>query len=155
MGRRAVVLSRGDAGQSGVAAMSVVINLIAVQLSFKIALVPKQSLIEVFTPDGPDQSLDESMRTGCAGDGLDLIDLKDPKVRQPALKTKKRIVIRGKIFRHALSRDRVVEQPAHARPVCGEFQFRRQPGSERGRCSVGASDMNPRRAVGGEGAPLL
>lgn len=26
--------------------------------------------------------------------------------------------------------------------VCGEFQFRRQPGSERGRCSVGASDMN-------------
>jgi hypothetical protein len=97
--------------------MSVVINLIAVQLSFKIALVPKQSLIEVFTPDGPDQSLDESIRTGRAGDGLDLIDLKDPKVRQPALKTKKRIVIRGKIFRHALSRDRVVEQPAHARPV--------------------------------------
>jgi hypothetical protein len=26
--------------------------------------------------------------------------------------------------------------------VCGEFQFRRQPGSERGGCSVGASDMN-------------
>jgi len=28
------------------------------------------------------------------------------------------------------------------RPVCGEFQFRGQPRSERGRCSVGASDMN-------------
>jgi hypothetical protein len=56
-------------------------------------LVPKQSLIEVFAPDGPDQLLDESMRTGCAEDGLDLIELKDPKVRQSALKTKQRIVI--------------------------------------------------------------
>jgi hypothetical protein len=31
---------------------------------------------------------------------------------------------------------------ALGRPVCGEFQFRREPESERGRCSVGASDTN-------------
>ena len=81
-------LSWRDSGQSRVAAMSVVENFIAVELAFKIALVPKQSLIEVFAPYGPDQSLDESMRTGCAGNGLELVDLKDPKVRLPALKTK-------------------------------------------------------------------
>jgi hypothetical protein len=44
-------------------------------------LVPKQSLIEIFAPDGPDQSLDESIRAGCGGNGLDLINLKDPKIR--------------------------------------------------------------------------
>jgi len=74
----ATALSRRDSGQTGVAAMSVLVNLVAVELAFKIALVPKQSLSEVFAPYGPDQSLNESMRTGCAGNGLDLINLKDP-----------------------------------------------------------------------------
>src|SRR5208337_475741 len=117
MSRRATALSRGDTGQSGVAAMSVVVNLVAIELAFQIALVPKQSLIEIFAPDGPDQSLDESVRTGCAGNGLDLINLKDPKVRPPALKTKQRIVIRGKMFRHSLTRDSAVEHSAYARSV--------------------------------------
>src|SRR5271156_491023 len=114
MSRSAIALSRSDSEQSGVAAMSVVVTFVALELPFKIALVPNQSLIEIFAPDGPDQSLDESMRAGCAGNGLDLINLKDPKVRQPALKTKQRIVIRGKIFRHSLSQDSQVEHPAHA-----------------------------------------
>ena len=108
---------RRDAGQSGVAAISVVVNLVTVELPLQIALVPKQSLIEIFAPDGPDQSLDERMRTGCAGNRFDLINLKDPKVRPPALKTKQRIVIRGKIFRHGLSRDRAIEHPADAGTV--------------------------------------
>src|SRR5208282_3125467 len=102
MRRSPTALRRRDAGQSGVAAMSVVVNLVVVEFPFKVALVPKQSLIEVFTPYGPDQALDESVRTGCVGNGLDLINLKDPKIRQPALKTKQRIVIRGKMFRHGL-----------------------------------------------------
>ena len=93
MGRSATALSWRDSGQSGVAAISVVVNFVAIELPFQIALVPKQSLIEVFAPDGPDQPLDESMRPGCAGNRLDLINLKYPKVRQPALKTKQRIVI--------------------------------------------------------------
>src|SRR5258708_6206648 len=114
MRKNATALSRRDSDQSRVAAMSVVVTFVAVELPFKIALVPKQSLIEIFAPDGPDQSLDESMRAGCAGNGLDLINLKYPKVRQPALKTKQRIVIRGKIFRHSLSHDSPVEHPAHA-----------------------------------------
>src|SRR5271170_4918776 len=102
MCRRATVVSLRDSGQSGVAAMSVVVSLVAVEFPFKIALVPEQSLIEVLAPYAPDQALDESMRTGCVGNGLDLINLKDPKVRLPALKTKQRIVIRGKMFRHGL-----------------------------------------------------
>ena len=80
MGRSTAALRRRDSGQSGVAAISVVVNFVAIELPFQIALVPKQRLIEVFAPDSPDQSLDESMRTGCAGNGFDLINLKDPKV---------------------------------------------------------------------------
>src|SRR5215469_15569642 len=72
----------GDAGQSSVAAISVVVNFVAIELPFQIALVPKQSLIEVFPPDGPDQSLDKSVRTRCPGNRLDLINLKYSKVRQ-------------------------------------------------------------------------
>jgi hypothetical protein len=97
--------------------MSVVVDLVAVELPFNISLVPKQGLIEVFASDGPDQSLDESMLLVCAGNRLDLINLKDPKVRQPALKPKQRIVVRGKMFGHALSRDRAVEHPAHSGTV--------------------------------------
>ena len=46
MGRSATALSWRDSGQSGVAAISVVVNLVTVELPFEIALVPKQSLIE-------------------------------------------------------------------------------------------------------------
>jgi len=116
-GRSATALGRSDSGQSGVAAMTVVVNLVAIELPFEIALVPKQSLIEVFAPDGPNQPLDEGMRPGCAGNRLDLINLKYSKVRHPALKAKQRIVIRGEMFRQAPSRDRAVEHPAHAGSV--------------------------------------
>ena len=81
MDRSATALSWGDAGQSSVAAISVVVNFVAIELPFQIALVPKQSLIEVFPPDGPDQSLDERVRTRCPGNRLDLINLKYSKVR--------------------------------------------------------------------------
>jgi hypothetical protein len=84
VGRSATALSWGDTGQSSVAAISVVVNFVAIELSFQIALVPKQSMIEVFAPDGPDQSLDEGVRTRCPGNRLDLINLKYSKVRQPA-----------------------------------------------------------------------
>ena len=57
MRRSATALSRRDTDQSGVAAMSVVVNFVAVELVFKIALVPKKSLIEVFAPDCAPQKL--------------------------------------------------------------------------------------------------
>jgi hypothetical protein len=60
MGRSATALSL-DSDQSGVAAISIVETFVAIELPFKIVLVPKQSLIEIFAPDGPDQSLDETL----------------------------------------------------------------------------------------------
>jgi hypothetical protein len=43
MDRSVTALSWGDAGQSSVAAISVVVNFVAIELPFQIALVPKQS----------------------------------------------------------------------------------------------------------------
>ncbi len=77
---------------------------------------PKPSLIEVFAPVGPDRPLDESVRSERPGNRLDLINLMDPKIRQPALKTKQRIVIRGeRCFGTSLSRDRTVQHPTTVR----------------------------------------
>jgi hypothetical protein len=60
-----------DSCQSGVAAMLVVVNFVAIALASKIALVPKERLIEIFAPDRP---ISRSMK-GCERgvQGIDLI----------------------------------------------------------------------------------
>ena len=86
-------LSRREPGQSGVTANPVVICLVGFQLELEIALAPKQCPVENLSPYCPDQSLHESMRAGRAGNGLDLVDLEYPKVRQPAMKAEQGIVV--------------------------------------------------------------
>src|SRR5208337_3729189 len=86
-------LSRREPAQSGVTAIPVVIRLVGFQLELEIALAPKQCPVEKLSPYCPDQSLHESMRAGRAGNGLDLVDLEYPKVRQPAMKPEQRIVV--------------------------------------------------------------
>ena len=58
------------------------------ELSFKIARIPKEHLVKVFTPDRSDQSLNEWMRLRRIGDGLDLVDFKDPKISFPSMGSK-------------------------------------------------------------------
>ena len=58
------------------------------EFPFKIAVVPISEMIEVFATDCSDQTLDEWMRLRRIRDGLDLIELKDPKIRFPALVSK-------------------------------------------------------------------
>ena len=86
-------ISRGNSGQPGVTAVLVVIGLVIVQLPFKIALVPKQSPIEVLAPHRPDQPLNESMRTGRTGNCFNLVNFEETKVRKPLMKAKQWIVI--------------------------------------------------------------
>src|SRR5271167_1711780 len=63
-------LSRREPGQSGVTAIPVVIRLVGFQLELEIRLAPKQCPVEKLSPYCPDQSLNESMRAGRAGNGL-------------------------------------------------------------------------------------
>src|SRR5208283_3191710 len=91
----ATPLRRSHPRQSGMTAKLVVEHLVVLELPFEIGLVPKPDPIQILAPDGSDQPLDESMRTGGAGNGLDLIEFEHPKVRSPAIKAKQRIVFRG------------------------------------------------------------
>jgi hypothetical protein len=76
-----------------VTAVPVVISPVIVQLPLKIALVPKQGPIEELAPHRPNQSLDESMRTGHTRNGFNLVNFEDAKVREPPMKAKQWIVI--------------------------------------------------------------
>ena len=98
-------------------AIPVVILLIAFQVALKIFLAPKQPAIEELASYGPDQSLDESMRTRRAGNGLDLVDFEYPQVRSPAMKTEQRIVVRGEMPGQSLPRDRPIEHLADSDAV--------------------------------------
>jgi hypothetical protein len=71
----------------------VVIGFVIVKLPLEIALVPKQSPIEILAPDGPDQPLNKSMGTRSTGNSFDLIDFECPKIGKPAMKAKQWIVI--------------------------------------------------------------
>jgi hypothetical protein len=92
MGRCTAALSRRSSRQPGVTPILVVIGFVIVALPLEIASVPKQSAIEVLASERPDQSLNESMRTG-AYRGWHLVNFKYPKVREPSVETKQWIVI--------------------------------------------------------------
>ena len=59
----ATPLRRSHPRQSGMTAKLVVKHLVVLELPFEIGLVPKPNPIQIFAPDGSDQSLDESVRT--------------------------------------------------------------------------------------------
>ena len=86
-------MSRRSSGQPSVTPVLVVKGLVVLELPLKIALIPKEGPIEILAPHRPDQSLNESMGTRSTGNGFDLIDLEYSKIREPAMKAKKWIVI--------------------------------------------------------------
>ena len=86
-------MCRRGSGQPGVTAVVVVIGLVMSELPLKIAVVPKESPIEVLASCRPDQSLNERRGKRGTGNGFDLINFQYPKVRTPSMKTKQAIVI--------------------------------------------------------------
>ena len=58
------------------------------EFPFKIPVVPKKDMVQIFATDRPNQSFNEWMRLRRIGDGLDLIDFKDPKISFPSLVSK-------------------------------------------------------------------
>ena len=96
--------------------ISVVVIREASKLSSKISRVPKEDVIKVFATDCSDQSLDEWMRLRRIGDGLDLIDFKDPKIDFPLLVAKQRVVIGAEILGHTLSRNGAIKPPPADNP---------------------------------------
>ena len=97
--------------------VAVVVDLEGVQLSRQISRVPEERAVKVLTPEGPDQSFDEGMRLREVGDRLELFDLKDAKVGQPAVKAEQGIVVGTDAPWHRLAGSRVIEPATDAAAI--------------------------------------
>jgi hypothetical protein len=85
--------SRRDAGESTMHPSDIVVMLELVQLAHQIRSIPEEHAVQVLAPDRADQALDERMRNRRLPDCLDLLDLEDPQVGEPAVETEKGVVI--------------------------------------------------------------
>lgn len=92
--------------------VGVVIVLKLFQLLLQIAFVPEKNLVQEFPPDGADEPFGEGMRQGCMGNGFDLLDLADPQIGPPLVKSKQGIVIRTKITGRAFAERSMIEHTA-------------------------------------------
>ena len=93
----------------------VVVICECVQLTRQVDRVPEEYAVEIFAADRADQPFDERMRNWRVWSRLDLLDREDPKVGEPAVKAKQRIVIRTDVLGQTLARAGAIEHPA-----CGD-----------------------------------
>ena len=80
-------------------AMLVVVNAEGFELPREVNPVPEKRAIQEFASDRAAQSLDVGMRDWDVGDRLDLLDLEDAQVGEPAVEAKQRVVIGADMFR--------------------------------------------------------
>ncbi len=76
--------------------MVVVVIPEGLQLARQIDRVQEENAVQVLAPNRADQTLNERMRHRCVGDRLDLLDLTDAQVGEPAVGAKQRVVRRVK-----------------------------------------------------------
>ena len=86
-------LRRRGAGERAMNAMRVVIVPELSQLPRQVDRVPEEHAIEVLAPDRADQPFDERMRDRSVRNRLDLLDLEDAQVGEPAVEAKQRVVV--------------------------------------------------------------
>jgi len=82
------------------------------RLSIEVGRIPEECSVEVFAPNGPDQSLDEGMRHRGVRDGLDFLDLEESEVREPSVDAEQGIVIGADSPGRCLAGDGLIEQAA-------------------------------------------
>ena len=82
------------------------------QLVCQVHGIPEEYPIKVPPPDSPDQPFDKRMRDRSIRRRLDLLDLENAQVGQPAVKAKQRIVIGTQMFRFGLAGSSVIEHAA-------------------------------------------
>jgi hypothetical protein len=84
-------LRRRESRDGAMHAMVVVVIPEGLQLSRQIGRVPEEDAVQVLAPDRADQTLNERMRYRCVGYRLDLLDLADAQVGEPAVEAKQRV----------------------------------------------------------------
>jgi hypothetical protein len=79
--------------------------------------VPEEHLIKVLTSDSSDQPFDERMRDRSVWNRFDFLDLKDPQVGEPAVESKRRIVVGTNVLGQNLDHAGAIEHPAYRDPI--------------------------------------
>ena len=95
----------------------VVVSLEIVKLRGKIDRVPEERAIKTLAPNRTCQSFHERVRHWGVWNGLDLLDLEDAQVREPAVKAKQRVMISAEVFRWWLAGNGTIEHPAYGDAV--------------------------------------
>ncbi len=75
------------------AASLVIVRLELGKLAFQITGIPEQHSVEKFSADRPDQALHKWVGHGHMRQGLDFLDVQNPKVRRPPVCLEQRIMI--------------------------------------------------------------
>lgn len=93
--------------------MRVVIIREGVQLSRQVDRVPEEHVIEIFAADGADQPFNERVRDRGVRNRLDLLDLADAQVGEPAVEAKERVMVGADVFRWGPASNCVIEHPTY------------------------------------------
>ena len=104
---------RGAATEGLVNAASVVINPERFEFLVQVDRVPEEYAIEILASDGPNQAFDERMRDRRVRNRLDLLDIEDAQVGEPAVESKQWVVVGAGVPGQALVRSGAIEHPAH------------------------------------------
>jgi len=79
--------------------------------------VPEEDPSEILAPNRPNQPFDKGMRSRSVRNRLDLLDLGDPKVGEPAVEAEQWVMIGAEVSWRGLSSDGVIEHPTYGYAV--------------------------------------
>ena len=95
----------------------VVVGSESIQLSLQVETVPEEGLVEIFSPESSDESLDERMRARHERNRLDFLDVENAQIRSLTMKAEQRVVIGTEILGKRLSASRLVKHAANTDTV--------------------------------------
>ena len=98
-------------------ALLVVIGLEWIELPRHVVNIPEEDVVQILTPDGPDQSFDARMRARDEGQGLHVVDVKHAPGGSPAMKGEQRLIVGGQMGWRSMTGHGTGEHPANRNPI--------------------------------------
>src|SRR3569833_1129495 len=95
----------------------VVVGSESIQLSLQVETVPEEGLVEIFSPESSDESLDERMRARHERNRLDFLDVENAQLRSPTIKAGQPVEIGTELLGMRLSASRLGKHAANTDTV--------------------------------------
>ena len=94
-------------------AMTVKVALEIKELRLQISRGPEERAVQTFAPNGANQPFDEGMRERHVRHRLDFLDVENPQIRLPLVKSIQRIMVRAEIRWRGLAVSRSIKHATH------------------------------------------